>query len=141
MRRYLDGMQPWGTLLLRVVLGVAMVYNGWHKVIPAGGFHGNNTFAALQHWNTFVMHLGMPAWLGTVSALTEFFGGMALVLGLFTRLTALLVAVNMAVALLKVNILHGYDGSQYTLVLFSVAVALMFFGPGTLALDDRIGLN
>lgn len=141
MRRYLDGMQPWGALLLRLVLGVAMVYNGWHKVIPAGGFHGNNTFAALQHWNAFVLHLGMPAWLGTVSALTEFLGGMALVLGLFTRFTAFLVALNMAVALVKVNVHHGYDGSQYSLALLAIALMLVFTGPGTLALDDRIGLN
>lgn len=141
MRRYLDGMQPWGAVLLRVVLGIAMLCNGWDKVVPTGGFHGNNVFSALQHWNLFVLHLGLPAWLGTVSALTEFFGGIALILGIFTRIVALLVACNMAVALLKVNIHHGYQGSQYSLALLVIAIMLVFTGAGTLALDDKIGLN
>ena len=140
MSKYLDNLQPWAILFVRLTLGTAMLYNGWHKVIPAGGFHGSNIFSALQHWNAFVLHLGMPAWLGTVSALTEFLGGVALLLGLLTRFFAFLVAINMAVAVAKVNVHHGYDGSQYSLALIALALALLSFGSGTLAMDRRIGL-
>lgn len=140
MAKYLDDLQPWSALLLRLVLGTAMLYNGWDKVVPHGGFHGNNTFSALQHWNSFVLHLGMPAWLGTVSALTEFAGGFCLLLGFLTRLFALLVAINMLVAIAKVNIHHGYTGSQYSIALTAIALMLLFFGAGALALDRRIGL-
>ena len=141
MSRLLDGLQPWALLLLRLTLGVAMLYNGWDKVVPTSGLHGNHLFSALQHWNEFVVRLGMPAWLGTVSALTEFFGGVLLLVGLFTRVVALLVAVNMAVALWKVNLHHGYAGSQYSVALLAMAVLLVTTGSGALALERRLGLS
>ncbi len=140
MTRFFEGLQPWAALLLRLVLGIAMLYNGWDKVVPHGGFHGNNTFAAIEHWNAFVLQLGLPAWLGTLSALTEFLGGIFLLLGLLTRPTAAFVAVNMLVAIWKVNIHHGYTGSQYSVALVAIAIAVLCFGPGSLAVDDRIGL-
>lgn len=117
-----------------------MLYNGWDKVVPTGGVHGNNLFRALEHWNQFVVHLGMPAWLGTVSALTEFVGGILLLLGLLTRVTGLLVAINMAVAIWKVNLHQGYPGSQYSIALLSIALVVAAFGGGAFAADRRLGL-
>ena len=140
MLKFLDALQPWAAMALRLVLGVAMLYNGWDKVVPAGGFHGNNTFSALQHWNVFVLHLGMPAWLGTISALTEFFGGICLILGLLTRFFAVLVMINMLVAIAKVNVHRGYTGSQYSVALAAIALMLASCGAGALSLDRRLGL-
>ncbi len=141
MGRFLDNLRPWGALFLRLTLGAAMLFNGWDKVVPAGGFHGTNTFSALQHWDVFVVHLSMPAWLGTVSALVEFFGGITLLVGLLTRFTAALVAVNMLVAIWKVNVHHGYAGSQYSVALVAIALMLVACGGGVLALDRRLGLS
>ena len=140
MSKWLNSLQPLGALFLRLVLGVAMLYNGWDKVIPAGGFHGHNTFAAIDHHAHYVVSLGLPYWLGCLSALTEFLGGALLILGLLTRFAAFLVATNMLVAILFVNIHHGYTGSQYSLALFVIALMLLFFGPGKAALDRRLGL-
>ena len=141
MSKWLNSLQPLGALLLRLVLGAAMLYHGWDKVIPAGGFHGHNTFAALDHHSHFVVSLGLPYWLGCVSALTEFVGGILLILGLLTRFTAFMAAGNMLVAILFVNIHHGYSGSEYSLALFAIALMLMFYGAGTMALDRKIGFS
>ena len=141
MGKFFDNLQPWAVLLLRLVLGVAMLFNGWDKVVPHGGFHGNNTFSAIEHWNGFILQLGMPAWLGTISAFTEFFGGIFLILGFLTRLSAFLVAINMSVAILKVNIHHGYPGSAYSLALLVIAIAVISFGAGMLAVDRRLGMS
>ena len=46
----------------------------------------------------------------------------------------------MTVAIAKVNLQHGYDGSQYSLALIAMALVLLSFGSGTLAMDRRIGL-
>jgi putative oxidoreductase len=138
MSNSLNNLQPWGAFLLRLVLGVAMVSHGYGKVIPASGLHGN-TFAALNHHSHFVASFGLPYWLGYVSALTEFVGGILLLLGLFTRFAAFMIACNMLAAILLVTRHHGYPGSEYTLALFSMAVMLLFLGAGALALDRRIG--
>jgi putative oxidoreductase len=139
MSKSLNNLQPWGALFLRLVLGAAMIYHGWSKVIPAGGFHGGNTFSALEHHSHYVASLGLPYWLGIVSALTEFVGGMLILLGLFTRFAAFLVAANMLAALVMVNRHHGYAGAEYSLALFVIALMLFFYGAGICALDKKLG--
>jgi putative oxidoreductase len=138
MSNSLNNLQPWGAFLLRLILGIAMVTHGYSKVIPAHGLHGN-TFAALDHHSHFVVSLGLPYWLGYVSALTEFVGGFLLLFGLFTRFAAFMIACDMLVALLLVTRHHGYSGSEYPLALFVIALMLFFTGAGVLAADRRIG--
>ena len=139
MSKSLNNLQPWGALFLRLVLGIAMVYHGWSKVIPPGGFHGGNAFSAIERHSHYVASLGLPYWLGIVSALTEFVGGALILLGLFTRFAAFLIAVNMLIALVMVNRHHGYAGSEYSLALFVIALMLFFYGAGVCALDRKIG--
>lgn len=139
MSKSLNSLQPWGAFFLRLVLGCAMVYHGYSKVIPAGGFHGGNTFSALNHHSHFVVSLGLPYWLGYVSALTEFLGGMLILVGLLTRFAAFMIACNMLVAVVMVNRHHGYSGSEYSLALLVIAIMLLFYGAGVLALDRKIG--
>lgn len=141
MSKTLNNLQPWGALLMRLVLGAAMICHGYSKVIPAGGFHGGNMFSALERHSHYVASLGLPYWLGIVSALTEFVGGILLVLGLLTRFAAFLVAVNMLVAIVMVNRHHGYAGSEYSLALLAIAVMLFFYGAGACAMDRRFGLS
>jgi putative oxidoreductase len=139
MSKSLNNLQPWGAFFLRLVLGTAMIYHGYDKVIPHGGFHGGNTFSALDHHSHFVASLGFPYWLGYVSALTEFIGGILILLGLLTRFAAFLIACNMLVAIVMVNRHHGYSGSEYSLALFVIALMLLFYGAGACALDRKIG--
>jgi putative oxidoreductase len=138
MSKSLNNLQPWGAFFLRLVLGVAMIYNGYDKVIPHGGFHGN-AFSALDHHSHYVASLGLPYWLGYVSALTEFIGGILILLGLLTRFAAFLIACNMMVAIVMVTRHHGYSGSEYALALFVIALMLLFYGAGACALDRKIG--
>lgn len=140
MSRWLDSLQPLGALLLRLVLGAAMVYHGYGKVVPPNGLHGS-PLAALEYFSHFVASLGLPPWLGYVSALTEFLGGGLLVLGLFTRFSAFLIAINMTVALVTVNLHKGYPASEYPLALLAMALMLLFYGAGAAALDRRFGFG
>jgi len=141
MSRWLNRFQPWGALLLRLVLGVAMVYHGFPKVVPAGGFHHGNTLAAVNHFAHEIAKLGIPYWLGYVSAFTEVAGGICLILGLFTRFFAFLVTINMLVAIGAADIHEGYSGSEYALALAVMALMLLFAGPGKAALDRKIGFS
>lgn len=116
-----------------------MLYHGYSKVVPPGGFHGGNTFAAMEHHSRLVASLGLPYWMGIVSALTEFVGGALVLLGLFTRFAALLISINMLVAVVMVTRHHGYGGSEYALALMGIALMLAFYGAGVYALDRKLG--
>lgn len=124
-----ERIRPAAALTGRAVLGAILLAHGWSKVVPRG---------SLYNFAHFVAHLGMPYWLGYVAAFTEFFGGIALILGLLTPLVALAVAIEMFVAILKVHVRHGLTGPQgfeFPLSLLALALLLMADGPGYLALD------
>ncbi len=118
-----------------------MVFHGYDKVIPSSGFHGGNAFSALERHSHMVASMGLPYWLGIVSALTEFVGGIFLILGLLTRLAAFFVTINMAFAIALVNRHHGYPGSEYSLALLAIALMLFFYGAGACAFDRKLGLS
>jgi len=125
--RYLDRLQPLALLVMRLALGVIMVVHGYHKV-----------FGGLHHHAEFVAGLGLPAWLGYVSAFTEFFGGLLILVGFFTRPAAFTVCINLAVAIWKVhwhNGLTGDHGYEFPLAAAVLAFALIFFGAGPISLD------
>ncbi len=129
----LDRFQPFGALVMRLVLGAIMLAHGYQKVIPHGALYG---------FTHMVGRLGLPPWLGYVSAFTEFFGGMLLIVGLFTRVVAFLVVIDMAVAIDKVHLHHGIlasNGYAFPLACFALALMLIFTGAGALGLDDLAG--
>jgi putative oxidoreductase len=122
-------MRPFTALVGRVVLGAIMIAHGWGKVIPRG---------SLYNFAHTVAHLGLPYWLGYVAAFTEFFGGIALILGLLTPIAALGIAIEMAVAIMKVDLRHGLTGPQgyeFPLSLLALALMILADGPGYLAVD------
>ena len=130
---FLNRVQPFALLVMRLVLGAIMIAHGYHKVW--GGFH---------HHMDFVGALGIPRWLAYFSAGTEFFGGIAIVLGLFTRFFALAFAIEMGVAIWKVhfkNGLMGTGGYEFPLALATIALALLCFdgGPWGLTFGGRTG--
>jgi putative oxidoreductase len=124
-----ERMRPFTALVGRVVLGAIMIAHGWGKVIPRG---------SLYNFAHTVAHLGLPYWLGYVAAFTEFFGGIALILGLLTPIAALGIAIEMAVAIMKVDLRHGLTGPQgyeFPLSLLALALMILADGPGHLAVD------
>jgi putative oxidoreductase len=143
--RTLARLQPYALALLRLLLGIAMVYHSWDKVYPPDGlphaFRTHHLLAGPDHFNTFVASLGLPPWLGYISTVTEFVGGLCLIVGLLTRFWALMVIVNMLVALVTVNRHHGYTGSEFTLSLIASAFMLFTAGSGALSLDRRFGIS
>jgi len=119
---FFNRLQPFVLLVMRLVLGAIMIAHGYHKVW--GGFH---------HHMEFVGSLGIPRWMAYLSAGTEFFGGIAIVLGLFTRFFSLAFVIEMGVAIWKVhfkNGLMGNGGYEFPLALATLAFALMCFGGG-----------
>jgi len=125
--------QQLGIAILRIVVGIIFVAHGAQKLFGPG-------FAGVAH----MFHgIGIP--LPMVSAaiviIVEFAGGIALVLGIVTRYAAGLLAIDMAVAILKVHLHNGLfankGGFEFPLVLLAACIMLMLAGPGSPALSRK----
>jgi putative oxidoreductase len=95
----------------------------------------------------FTQSLHIPAPLAAIAILAEFFGGLALVAGVFTRWAALLTAVEMPVAAIVVHLPNGFflnwmnqpnrgHGIEYNIALIGAALALALLGGGVLSVDQ-----
>jgi putative oxidoreductase len=128
--RFLDKLQPLSLLALRVVLGIIFLYHGYPKL--------THTHGSLQA--VFVEH-SIPGYFMYVSAILETFGGALLLLGLLTRPIALLLAIEMCIAVYKVHSLDRYmavHDYEFPLALAGACFALATFGGGLLSLDHPI---
>jgi putative oxidoreductase len=125
--KLLNSLQPLGLVLLRAALGVIFFTHGFPKLTHPGS--GIETM--------FVQH-GLPAQLVYVAAVLETFGGLLLVLGLFARGAALLLAIEMFVAIVKVHSVHGIMAVheyEFPLVLAAASLALATVGAGAASMD------
>jgi putative oxidoreductase len=126
----LNVLQPFGLLALRLALGVIFFAHGYPKLARLGG--GMQGF--------FVQH-GLPGYFVYISGVLEVFGGMLLMVGLFTRPAALLLAIEMSVAIWKVHSSKGYlavHEYEFPLALAAACFALATVGAGSLSLDQPL---
>ncbi|MEK6718123.1 MAG: DoxX family protein [candidate division NC10 bacterium] len=130
----LTQLQGWGITVLRVVVGIVFLAHGGQKLF-VWGFGGMAGFLG---------QVGIPAPMlaAVVVTLVEFLGGLALLLGLFTRWAAIPLAINMAVAILTVHLQAGFflpNGYEFALTLLAANVALILLGSGEASLDSLLG--
>ena len=130
---FYETFAPLGYTLVRVALGAILIPHGFGKVF------GHDAVHVAKHFVDF----GWPfplAW-GYFIGVLEFFGGILLVLGLFTRAIALAFTIEMAVisfAVLGPKWGWAHHGMEYTVFMGLIAFALFLGGGGPLALDNKM---
>ncbi|MBD5634254.1 MAG: DoxX family protein [Candidatus Eremiobacteraeota bacterium] len=118
-------------LALRLVLGAAFVFHGFPKI---------------QHPTTWATHVlpGTPPFLAVVSAVAEFGGGIAILVGFGTQIAGFLIAANMVVAIFFVLVPHGAafvssaPGAptfELPLIYLVAAFTLVLLGAGSVSVD------
>ena len=128
-------------LILRLAAGAIFLPHGWSKVAGEGG---TAAFAADMATN-----YGIPTFLGHLAPWTELVGAILLIVGLLTRLDALLLAGTMFVAAFIVQLPEAlYEvppdaiksfvvlrAIELPLAMFAACAAIVLIGPGRVSLD------
>lgn len=128
----------WGITVLRIIVGIIFMAHGSQKLF--GWFGGGGLAGTAQ----FMESLGLtPATLmAALSGGAEFFGGLALVIGLLVRPAAVALIGLLVVAIFSVHINNGLfmqnNGYEFALALLGGAVAVLFEGAGRASADAAI---
>lgn len=136
-----DYMLTW----LRLIAGAVMFAHGAQKVL--GWFGGGGYDATLAGFQS----LGIPTALGVLAIATEFFGSIALMLGLLGRLVAVGLTIEMIVAVALVHLPHGFfmnwmgmqagEGFEYHILYIALVVPIIVRGSGALSVDHMLDVK
>ena len=134
-----DCATPMAEALLRVCLGVVLIPHGMQKLFGSFGGMGLNGFAAL--FDKLGYSPGM-FWTVVIGA-TELIGGILLVLGLLTRITAAAQVIFMLNAIWFTSQTGGFfwnkQGMEFPLLIGAVALYFLCRGGGPYSLDRKLG--
>lgn len=124
-------LQAAALLIIRIIVGVAMILHGWGKIQNPFGWMGPDA--------------AVPGILQFLAALSEFGGGIALVLGLLFRVASIGLVITMLVATLLHAVIKGdpfvgMGGPSYELALvyFGISILFLVMGPGKFSIDKVI---
>lgn len=122
-----------GLTILRVATGAIFAAHGAQKLFVYGFPGVTGAFAQ--------MGIPMPGIAGPLTGLVEFFGGLALVVGLLTRLASFGLAVTMLGAIAFVHLAAGVfapTGVEYPLALLAATIAIALTGAGRYSADALV---
>ena len=137
-QRLLTTDAGWGPLAVRLAIGVIFAAHGAQKLFGAFGGYG------LEGTGQFMASLGLtPGYLmALLAGSAEFFGGLALLLGVLVRPAAAALAFAMVVAIFSVHLDKGLfmanNGYEFALALLAASVSLLVSGAGRLSVDAAL---
>ncbi len=138
LHRLLNTTGTWAPLALRIPVGIIFAAHGAQKLFGWFGGYG------LEGTGQFFGSIGLnPGYLmALLAGMAEFFGGLALLLGLLVRPAAAALSLTMVVAIFSVHIDKGLfmsnNGYEYALSLLAVTVSLLISGAGRASFDHAL---
>lgn len=114
-------------LPLRIIAGIGFMMHGLPKLLDIPGTQNSFT------------NMGLPPELAIIIGLLEFIGGLAILLGILTRIAAGLLAIDMIGAILLVKLSKGFIGGyELDLLYLAIMISLMITGPGSFSIEKNI---
>ena len=128
----------YGLTVLRVFVGIIFAAHGLQKLF---GWFGGGGLAGTAQWMESI-GLAPGTLMAVLAGGTEFFGGLALIVGLLARPAALGLSFTLLVAIFSVHIHNGLfmanNGYEFALALLGGTIAVLFEGAGKVSLDRAI---
>jgi putative oxidoreductase len=123
-----------GILILRLGIGAMFLLHGAPKLLA-----GPDKWSQLGAAMSSIGVTAVPAFWGLMASVSEFFGGICLILGAFTRGASFLLLLTMFIASSwHITRGDGLMGSSHAIELGVVFLGLLVAGPGRFSLDDRL---
>ncbi|MEX0605550.1 MAG: DoxX family protein [Marinobacter sp.] len=135
LNRVITTNPSWSALALRIPVGIIFAAHGAQKLF---GWFGGYGLEGTAQW---LDSIGLsPGYLmALLAGGAEFFGGLALIIGLLVRPAGAILAFAMLIAIVSVHIGNGLfmsnNGYEFGLALLAVSVSLMFSGAGRGSVD------
>src|SRR6202795_3560986 len=133
----------WVVGIARIVLGIIFFGHGAQKML---GWYGGPGLATSMR--TFTEHLHLPSTLAFLVIAGEFFSGIGLIVGLFSRIAALVIVLTMVGAVATVHFRFGLflnwfgtqegHGIEYHLLAIALALVVVVKGAGALSVDRLV---
>src|SRR3984893_19557430 len=125
--QFLEKLKPLGLLALRMAIGACFIFHGYPKLSEPA------------RWLKAFPGFGFPSYFAYISGILEVFGGGLLIVGLFTRGAALLLAIEMGFVLGRATIpsvgIYAFGRYEFPLLLGAMALALVTTGAGAISID------
>jgi putative oxidoreductase len=113
-----------GPLPIRILAGITFIAHGLPKFEDIAGTQG------------FFGSIGLPPELVLPIGLLEVIGGIALIIGVLTRIAAALLIIDMIGAIILVKISKGFVGGyEFELLLIGISLSLLLTGPGRISIE------
>jgi len=125
--QFLEKLKPLGLLALRMAIGACFIFHGYPKLSDPA------------RWLKAFPGFGFPGYFAYISGILEVFGGGLLIIGLFTRGGALLLAIEMGFVLGRTTLpsvgIYAFGRYELPLLLGAASLALATTGAGMISLD------
>jgi putative oxidoreductase len=129
---FLDKYRDYGLVMLRIGYGIMYMFHGFPK-ITGGPERWTGVGGAISNFGIEFL----PVFWGLMAAISEFFGGFLLILGLFFRPVCTLMAITMIVATgHHLGRGDGLMGASHAIENGIVLLSLILIGPGKFSLDS-----
>jgi putative oxidoreductase len=138
LKKILSTNAGFDALALRIPAAIIFIAHGAQKLFAWFGGYG------LEGTGQWMSSIGLePGYqMALIAGSAEFFGGIALLIGLMVRPAALVLAVTMLVAIYSVHFVNGLfmsaNGYEFALALLAISVSLVISGAGKFSVDNLL---
>lgn len=127
---HFEKLKPLAQLVLRLALAIIFIYHGYPKL-----------FTERTQFYAAFPKMGFPWYFALIAGVLEFFGGCLLLVGIYTRIVAMLLTGEMVIVLWRVHMARGLlavGNYEFPLMLAVGAFTLLTIGPGPASADRLI---
>jgi putative oxidoreductase len=123
-----EKLAQYGPLPIRILAGIAFIAHGLPKLVNIAGTE-----------QFFADMVGLPAALALPIGLLEVIGGVALIVGVLTRIGAILFTIEMIGSSIVAKLSRGFVGGyELDLLLMAIAISLILTGPGRISIEWNV---